>query len=87
MVSSLTNGCLSFDARRAAGDTAHIFSCGGRADGSGETTNSQLFDFVGGQTITLAPQNGDGTVCLDPKGAKLDQTTCSGGADVYSIVQ
>ncbi|KAH7397590.1 hypothetical protein BKA64DRAFT_733676 [Cadophora sp. MPI-SDFR-AT-0126] len=87
VVSSLTQGCLSFDARRAAGDTAHIFSCGGRADGEGETTNSQLFDFTGGNTITLAPQNGDGQVCLVPKGAKLDQATCSGAADVYTIVQ
>lgn len=87
VVSSLMQGCLSFDARRAAGDTAHIFSCGGRADGEGETTNSQLFDFAGGNTITLAPQNGDGQVCLVPNGAKLDQATCSGAADVYSIVQ
>ncbi|KAH7346823.1 hypothetical protein BKA65DRAFT_284888 [Rhexocercosporidium sp. MPI-PUGE-AT-0058] len=87
VVSSLTQGCLSFDARRAAGDTAHIFSCGGRADGGGEQTSSQLFTFAGGNTITLAPQNGDGKVCLDPKGAKLDQTTCSGAADVYTIVQ
>ncbi|KAL2070068.1 hypothetical protein VTL71DRAFT_14748 [Oculimacula yallundae] len=87
VVSSLTNGCLSFDARRAAGDTAHIFSCGGRADGEGEQTNSQLFKFEGGNTITLAPQNGDGTVCLIPNGAKLDQAACSGAADVYTIVQ
>ncbi|CZS96685.1 uncharacterized protein RAG0_05902 [Rhynchosporium agropyri] len=87
IVSSLTQGCLSFDARRAAGDTAHIFSCGGRADGEGEQTNSQLFRFEGGNTITLAPQNGDGTVCLNPKGAKLDQVTCSGAADVYTIIQ
>ncbi|KAK0103733.1 hypothetical protein ONS95_005739 [Cadophora gregata] len=87
VVSSLMQGCLSFDARRAAGDTAHIFSCGGRADGEGETTNSQLFDFTGGNTITLAPQNGDGQVCLVPKGAKLDQAACSGAADVYTIVQ
>ncbi|PVH76170.1 hypothetical protein DL98DRAFT_562133 [Cadophora sp. DSE1049] len=68
VVSSLMQGCLSFDARRAAGDTAHIFSCGGRADGEGETTNSQLFDFAGGNTLTLAPQNGDGqfgTCCVD----------------------
>lgn len=86
VVSSLMQGCLSFDARRAAGDTAHIFSCGGRADGEGETTNSQLFDFAGGNTITLAPQNGDGQVCLVPNGAKLDQATCSGAADVYTIV-
>lgn len=28
-----TNGCISFDSRRAQGDTVNIFSCGGRADG------------------------------------------------------
>jgi hypothetical protein len=31
IVSSLTDGCLSFDARKAL--TVHLFSCGGRADG------------------------------------------------------
>jgi len=33
IVSSLTNGCVSFDGRRAQGDTVTLFSCGGRADG------------------------------------------------------
>ena len=33
LVSVLTNGCLSFDARRPEGDTVTMFSCGGRADG------------------------------------------------------
>lgn len=33
IVSSLTQGCISFDPRRAAGDTVTIFSCGGRAAG------------------------------------------------------
>ncbi len=33
IVSSLTNGCISFDARRQANDTVTVFSCGGRADG------------------------------------------------------
>lgn len=33
IVSSLTNGCLNFDPRRAVGDQVIIFSCGGRADG------------------------------------------------------
>jgi hypothetical protein len=33
LVSVLTNGCLSFDARRQEGDTVTMFSCGGRADG------------------------------------------------------
>lgn len=33
IVSSLMNGCISLDGRRAAGDTVTMFSCGGRADG------------------------------------------------------
>lgn len=33
VVSALTNACLNFDPRRAAGNTVILFSCGGRADG------------------------------------------------------
>ncbi|KAJ7221867.1 hypothetical protein B0H12DRAFT_302265 [Mycena haematopus] len=47
IVSSLTNACLNFDPRRAAGNQVLLFSCGGRADGTGQVTNSQLFAFNG----------------------------------------
>ncbi|KIX94489.1 uncharacterized protein Z520_09875 [Fonsecaea multimorphosa CBS 102226] len=79
IVSTLTEGCLNFDPRRAAGDTVIMFSCGGRADGSGLVTNSQLFTFTAGETsLTLQPENGDGTVCLVADAAgRLDQATCS----------
>lgn len=87
IVSSLTQGCVNFDDRRAAGDTVILFSCGGRADGVSGTTNSQLFEFAGGNTITLAPQNADGKVCLDDKGGKLDQAACGGSVGVFTIVQ
>ncbi|TFK80260.1 hypothetical protein K466DRAFT_667761 [Polyporus arcularius HHB13444] len=33
IVSTLTNACLNFDPRRAAGNQVLLFSCGGRADG------------------------------------------------------
>lgn len=33
VVSTLTNACLNFDPRRAAGNQVLLFSCGGRADG------------------------------------------------------
>jgi hypothetical protein len=33
VVSSLTNACMNFDPRRAAGNQVLLFSCGGRADG------------------------------------------------------
>jgi len=79
IVSSLTNGCLNFDNRRAAGDTVILFSCGGRADGSGQVTNSQLFTFTAGETtLRLEPENGDGQVCLvEDASGRLDQAPCS----------
>ena len=79
IVSSLTQGCMNFDPRRAASDTVIMFSCGGRADGGGLVTNSQLFAFTAGETsLTLQPENGAGSVCLvgDAEG-RLDQGACS----------
>lgn len=81
VVSSLTQGCLNFDPRRAAGDTVILFSCGGRADGDGVVTDSQLFPFkTGSKNILLAPENQKGATCLVPNGALLDQAACSGAA-------
>ncbi|TVY30646.1 hypothetical protein LHYA1_G001241 [Lachnellula hyalina] len=80
VVSSLTEGCLNFDDRRAAGDQVIMFSCGGRADGGGAVTDSQLFPFGGGNSIELAPKNGAGATCLFANGAKLDQQACTGNA-------
>jgi hypothetical protein len=79
VVSSLTNGCLNFDNRRAAGDTVIMFACGGRADGQGQVTNSQLFTFTAGETsLRLQPENGNGAVCLVPNASgRLDQAACS----------
>ncbi|EXJ71743.1 uncharacterized protein A1O5_05552 [Cladophialophora psammophila CBS 110553] len=79
IVSTLTQGCLNFDPRRAAGDTVIMFSCGGRADGSGQVTNSQLFSFTVGETsLRLQPENGAGAVCLVADAAgRLDQAACS----------
>ncbi|KAF4632402.1 hypothetical protein G7Y89_g5722 [Cudoniella acicularis] len=87
VVSSLTNGCLNFDSRRAVGDTVIMFSCGGRADGGGAVTNSQLFAFGGGNSIVLAPENANGATCLFDNAGKLDSQACNGGAtQVFSIV-
>ncbi|KAK7467320.1 hypothetical protein VKT23_004377 [Stygiomarasmius scandens] len=81
IVSSLTNGCLNFDPRRAAGDQVILFSCGGRADGEGQVTDSQLFAFDGTlDSIPLAPQNGKDAVCLTAGGQRLDQTSCDANA-------
>ncbi|KAJ7322850.1 hypothetical protein DFH08DRAFT_753079 [Mycena albidolilacea] len=81
IVSSLTNACLNFDARRAPGNQVLLFSCGGRADGGGQVTDSQLFAFTGAAgPQALTPQNGKGTVCLSVKGNLIDQTACNGAA-------
>jgi hypothetical protein len=75
-VSSLIQGCLNFDPRRAVGNQVILFSCGGRADGSGGSTNSQQFTFAGNSaTIPLAPTNQANT-CLFNNNEELDQETC-----------
>jgi len=77
--SVLTNGCISFDSRRPAGDQVNMFSCGGRADGSGGTNTGQLFPFDGQKTITMQPVSENKAVCL--KGFRSDRltgATCNG---------
>lgn len=93
IVSTLTNGCMNFDPRRAAGDQTILFSCGGRADGGGAVTNSQLFDFDPAKTtsVPLVPQNGNEAVCLTASGTTLDNTACTpasaSGSELFSFVQ
>ncbi|EHK48711.1 hypothetical protein TRIATDRAFT_305515 [Trichoderma atroviride IMI 206040] len=79
IVSTLTQACFNFDPRRAAGNQVLLFSCGGRADGGGSVTNSQLFAFTGGNgPLSLTPEN-DATKCLVPKGNLVDIADCSAG--------
>ncbi|MCJ1266977.1 hypothetical protein MMC22_006862 [Lobaria immixta] len=79
VVSTLTQACLNFDPRRAAGNQVLLFSCGGRADGEGQATDSQLFPFAGGSgPLSLAPVSAAGT-CLTVKGNALDQAGCDKG--------
>ncbi|KAI4121940.1 MAG: hypothetical protein LQ338_006077, partial [Usnochroma carphineum] len=79
-VSTVTQGCLNFDPRRAAGDQVILFSCGGRADGEGQVTNSQEFTFKDGEnSLQLSPISNTGT-CLVPAGAKLGSAGCTGDA-------
>jgi hypothetical protein len=42
VVSTLTQACLNFDGRRAAGNQVLLFSCGGRADGGESLPLSRL---------------------------------------------
>ncbi|KAI1114606.1 hypothetical protein F5Y14DRAFT_441124 [Nemania sp. NC0429] len=79
IVSSLMNGCISFDSRRASGDTVNIFSCGGRADGEGETNSGQLVPFTGGTQLILAPESERNATCLVPGNNRLDSAPCAGG--------
>ncbi|KAF9265593.1 hypothetical protein L218DRAFT_971975 [Marasmius fiardii PR-910] len=80
IVSTLVNGCMNFDDRRAAGNQVILFSCGGRADGDGQTTDSQLFPFDGKTTLALTPKNSQGKVCFTVKGDLLDQSACDANA-------
>ncbi|KAF2497064.1 hypothetical protein BU16DRAFT_560377 [Lophium mytilinum] len=86
VVSTLTQACLNFDPRRAAGNQVLLFSCGGRADGGGAVTDSQLFAFDGGAgPLALRPENAAGT-CLTIAGGKaLDQAACVAGEVAQSF--
>lgn len=54
----------------------NLFSCGGRADGGGEVTNSQLFDFAGGaDPLALTPRNAQGQ-CLTVNGNVVGIAAC-----------
>lgn len=77
IVSTLTQACLSFDPRRPADSQVHLFSCGGRADGGGEVSNSQLFAFDGNsKTTVLTPDNSPGK-CLVTAGDKVVIGSCN----------
>jgi hypothetical protein len=80
----------SFDPRRAAGDQVILFSCGGRADGGGLVTNSQLFEFNGGKgPIALAPLNGNNQTVLTVAGTVLNTAAASpataSGAELFTF--
>ncbi|PQK08004.1 hypothetical protein BB8028_0001g00850 [Beauveria bassiana] len=90
LVSVLTNGCLSFDSRRQQGDTVTMFSCGGRADGEGETATSQLFPFDASKntTMVLQPSSDGGKFCLVAGKDKLGSASCDNQNDqVFELVQ
>jgi len=55
-----------------------LFSCGGRADGSGTVTNFQLFSFNGSAgLVSLTPLNVPGICMTIANGQELDQTACN----------
>jgi len=79
VVSALTNACLNFDPRRAAGNTVILFSCGGRADGGKSLptplTTSQMLMSMGraGGLVTNSQQfnftGGAGPLVFSPLNA------------------
>ncbi|KAK4447067.1 hypothetical protein QBC34DRAFT_330474 [Podospora aff. communis PSN243] len=87
VVSALTQGCLNFDGRRQAGDTVTLFSCGGRADGTGETSTGQQFPFIGQLSFAFAPlSEGNRTCILDGPDGRLTSGACpTDGAQLFSI--
>ncbi|KAM7192767.1 hypothetical protein V8F20_008692 [Naviculisporaceae sp. PSN 640] len=86
IVSALTNGCISFDGRRQAGDTVTLFSCGGRGDGGGETDSGQLMPFIGQLSFAFAPQNQNNQICILPGNGRLESGPCpTNGAQLFSI--
>ncbi|XDG00398.1 hypothetical protein ABKA04_000013 [Annulohypoxylon sp. FPYF3050] len=86
IVSTLTNGCISFDGRRPAGDTVTLFSCGGRADGGGDTNNGQLIPFTGGNSTVFAPASERNATCLVAGDGRLDSAPCTNdGSQVFTI--
>ncbi|KAI0156725.1 hypothetical protein GGR52DRAFT_198745 [Hypoxylon sp. FL1284] len=86
IVSSLTNGCISFDGRRPAGDTVTLFSCGGRAAGEGDTNNGQLVPFTGGTSLVFAPESERNATCIVPGDGRLDSAPCANdGSQVFTI--
>ncbi|PTB49450.1 hypothetical protein M431DRAFT_97524 [Trichoderma harzianum CBS 226.95] len=89
LVSVLTNGCINFDGRRAANDQVIMFSCGGRADGSGKTATSQLFPFkAGDNNIVLTPASATNTTCLVAGADRVESAQCSGQKDqTFELVE
>ncbi|KAJ7154692.1 hypothetical protein C8R46DRAFT_1118139 [Mycena filopes] len=94
IVSSLTQGCVNFDGRRAAGDQVNLFSCGGRADGAGQVTNSQLFPLASAAVLkapyALTPENGNKAVCFVNNNGRLSNVACDAtkpsAAQLFTIV-
>ncbi|KAK3340039.1 hypothetical protein B0H65DRAFT_246918 [Neurospora tetraspora] len=86
IVSTLTQGCLNFDGRRATGDTVMLFSCGGRAAGEGETSTGQQFPFNGATSFALAPLSEKGSTCLIAGNERVDSGACpDDGSQLFSI--
>ena len=87
IVSTLTSGCISFDGRRATNDTVNVFSCGGRADGAGETNADQLMPFIGALSFAFAPTGENNGTCILSGDGQLVSGACpTDGAQLFSVI-
>lgn len=86
IVSTATQGCISFDPRRQPWDQVNLFSCGGRADGSGLTNRGQLFPFSGAESFAFTPVFGDNKTCVVPGNGRLEAAPCPEFAPVFTLV-
>ncbi|POS81530.1 hypothetical protein DHEL01_v200047 [Diaporthe helianthi] len=85
LVSTATQGCISFDGRREPADRVNMFSCGGRADGSGETNHGQLFPFAGGDSFELSPVSEGNKTCLNVGHQRLVAGPCGDPAGLFTL--
>jgi hypothetical protein len=85
IVSTATQGCLSFDPRREASDQVTLFSCGGRADGSGLTNQGQLYPFAGGESFALTPVSESNKTCLIPGNGRLVAGPCQESGNLFTL--
>lgn len=85
LVSTSTQACLSFDDRRESADQVILFSCGGRADGSGQTNLGQLFPYAGGNSFELAPVSGGNKTCLNAGRQRVVAEPCGDSANLFTL--
>lgn len=85
IVSTLTNACMTFDPRRPAASQVHFFSCGGRADGEGEVSDSQLIGFDAGKTSNVKLQTQNTKLCFTAGGDTLTAGDCNGSKTSFTL--
>ncbi|CEJ92798.1 hypothetical protein VHEMI08428 [[Torrubiella] hemipterigena] len=84
IVSTLTNACMTFDPRRPPATQVHFFSCGGRADGEGEVSDSQLISFDG-KTSNVKLQTQNTKLCFTANGDTVTAGDCNGDKTSFTI--
>ncbi|KAL6690619.1 proteasome stabiliser domain-containing protein [Trichoderma pleuroticola] len=77
--------CFNFDPRRTAGNQVLFFSCGGRADGSEQDTNSQFFVFTGDNgPLSFVPCSRDSSKAALPSLRRSNRSHDAAEASIQS---